>query len=174
LERCSGGTDSTRRRVVQPFSHVPSTSASQVRSRRSTRHRKKTPAVHRAAAGGRRTRTAPAPSPGTALQVVQQPLPFSAAQRCQARGNPDTSIAEPPVSVDRLEWEHLQRVLMEYGGNISAAARAPGMHRRAAYAEPFTRSSSRSVGGRLFACGLVLVPRLICPAVLSPRARGPG
>jgi two-component system response regulator RegA len=30
----------------------------------------------------------------------------------------------------RLEWEHIQRVLAECGGNISAAARRLGMHRR--------------------------------------------
>lgn len=35
-----------------------------------------------------------------------------------------------PPSVDRLEWEHIQRVLQEYDGNISATARALGMHRR--------------------------------------------
>lgn len=44
----------------------------------------------------------------------------------------DSSIApsERPLSVRRLEWEHLQKVLMEHDGNISAAARALGMHRR--------------------------------------------
>lgn len=35
-----------------------------------------------------------------------------------------------PPSVDRLEWEHIQRVLQEHDGNISATARALGMHRR--------------------------------------------
>lgn len=35
-----------------------------------------------------------------------------------------------PISVDRLEWEHIQKVLQEQGGNISATARALGMHRR--------------------------------------------
>jgi len=34
------------------------------------------------------------------------------------------------LSVDRVEWEHIQRVLTEHQGNISAAARALGMHRR--------------------------------------------
>lgn len=34
-----------------------------------------------------------------------------------------------PMSVRRLEWEHLQRVLAEHDGNISAAARALGLHR---------------------------------------------
>lgn len=33
-------------------------------------------------------------------------------------------------SVRRLEWEHIQRVLHEHAGNVSAAARALGMHRR--------------------------------------------
>ena len=35
-----------------------------------------------------------------------------------------------PLSVDRLEWEHIQRVLAEHRGNISATARALNMHRR--------------------------------------------
>ena len=38
--------------------------------------------------------------------------------------------ADNPMSVDRLEWEHLQRVLMENDGNVSATARALNMHRR--------------------------------------------
>ncbi len=37
--------------------------------------------------------------------------------------------ARPP-SVERLEWEHIQRVLHENQGNISATARALNMHRR--------------------------------------------
>jgi two-component system response regulator RegA len=37
--------------------------------------------------------------------------------------------ARPP-SVERLEWEHIQRVLHEHHGNISATARALNMHRR--------------------------------------------
>jgi two-component system response regulator RegA len=35
-----------------------------------------------------------------------------------------------PLSVSRLEWEHIQRVLGEHDGNISATARALNMHRR--------------------------------------------
>jgi len=34
------------------------------------------------------------------------------------------------ISVDRLAWEHIQRVLLEEGGNISSTARRLGMHRR--------------------------------------------
>lgn len=37
--------------------------------------------------------------------------------------------AEPP-SVEEMEWEHIQRVLNEHDGNISATARALNMHRR--------------------------------------------
>ncbi len=35
-----------------------------------------------------------------------------------------------PLSVKRVEWEHIQRVLTENQGNISATARALGVHRR--------------------------------------------
>ena len=39
-------------------------------------------------------------------------------------------VADKPLSVERLEWEHIQRVMGEHQGNISATARALGMHRR--------------------------------------------
>jgi two-component system response regulator RegA len=35
-----------------------------------------------------------------------------------------------PMSVERLEWEHIQKVLQEHDGNISATARSLGMYRR--------------------------------------------
>jgi two-component system response regulator RegA len=43
-----------------------------------------------------------------------------------------TDAAAPlePMSPRRLEWEHLQRVLAEHDGNISATARTLRMHRR--------------------------------------------
>lgn len=41
----------------------------------------------------------------------------------------DLPVVEP-LSVDRLEWEHIQRVLHENDGNVSATARALKMHRR--------------------------------------------
>lgn len=40
------------------------------------------------------------------------------------------NIALKPPSLERLEWEHIQRVLNENNGNISATARALDMHRR--------------------------------------------
>jgi len=45
-------------------------------------------------------------------------------------GDATVSPAGQPLSVKRLEWEHLQKVLIEHNGNISAAARAMKMHRR--------------------------------------------
>jgi len=42
----------------------------------------------------------------------------------------DIPINQKPMSVDRLEWEHIQKVLQDNEGNISASARALGMHRR--------------------------------------------
>ena len=48
----------------------------------------------------------------------------------KAEGDANINVAPNPLSVDRLEWEHLQRVLNDHDGNISATARALNMHRR--------------------------------------------
>jgi two-component system response regulator RegA len=45
-------------------------------------------------------------------------------------GNESFPIEGKPMSVERVEWEYIQRVLHEHGGNISATARALSMHRR--------------------------------------------
>jgi two-component system response regulator RegA len=45
-------------------------------------------------------------------------------------GDSGVSLSDSPLSVRRLEWEHLQKVLTECGGNVSAAARRLRMHRR--------------------------------------------
>jgi len=45
-------------------------------------------------------------------------------------GDSSVQINQNPLSIKRLEWEHLQKVLMQHDGNISAAARALNMHRR--------------------------------------------
>jgi|SRR5690606_12002406 len=49
----------------------------------------------------------------------------------------DNSMVQPEQSIDshamspkRLEWEHIQRVLMQYDGNITKTAEALNMHRR--------------------------------------------
>ena len=38
--------------------------------------------------------------------------------------------AATPATLERVEWEHLQRVLADCGGNISQAAKVLGLHRR--------------------------------------------
>ncbi len=45
-------------------------------------------------------------------------------------GDAEVEVASQPLSVNRIEWEHIQKVLNDNGGNISATARALGMHRR--------------------------------------------
>ncbi len=62
------------------------------------------------------------------------PKPADADEILAALGREagDAAILPPddPMSVDRLEWEHIQKVLAEHDGNISATARALKMHRR--------------------------------------------
>ncbi len=45
-------------------------------------------------------------------------------------GDAEVPISTHPLSVDRLEWEYIQRVLNENKGNISVTARILNMHRR--------------------------------------------
>jgi len=58
-------------------------------------------------------------TPDEILQALEQAAPDAAVP-----------IPEAPPSVARVEWEHIQRVLTEHGGNVSATARALRMHRR--------------------------------------------
>ncbi|MDO8812089.1 MAG: response regulator transcription factor [Gallionella sp.] len=44
--------------------------------------------------------------------------------------NPDAPFNAQILTVDQMEWEHIQRVLKEHQGNVSASARALNMHRR--------------------------------------------
>lgn len=41
-----------------------------------------------------------------------------------------TPVDDTPPSFNRLAWEHINQVLDKHDGNISATARALGMHRR--------------------------------------------
>ena len=53
---------------------------------------------------------------------------IAAFERGDATGA--TAPAAKPMSLKRLEWEHIERVPRECDGNVSAAARALSMHRR--------------------------------------------
>lgn len=54
---------------------------------------------------------------------------FQADQTAPVASTP-AAVSPVPMSVERMEWEHIQRVLREHKGNISATARALSMHRR--------------------------------------------
>lgn len=57
--------------------------------------------------------------------------PFAATQVLQriARGEP--AVPDPTTpTLDQIEWEHISRVLMDHGGNITAAAEALGVLRQ--------------------------------------------
>jgi two-component system response regulator RegA len=51
-------------------------------------------------------------------------------QAFEAGEEHSAAVPTDPISVERLEWEHIQRILQDQHGNISATARALGMHRR--------------------------------------------
>jgi len=50
-------------------------------------------------------------------------------QREHAPASPEPEAWAAP-SLGRLEWEHIHRVLVDCGGNVSRAARVLGLHRR--------------------------------------------
>lgn len=65
---------------------------------------------------------------------LAKPVTGSAVADALERGAPldrPGHADEPqPMSPRRLEWEHIQRVLTEHDGNVSATARMLRMHRR--------------------------------------------
>lgn len=66
-----------------------------------------------------------------AVNYACKPLGVEEILAILVEGKESNAMPEDePVSVDRLEWEHIQRVLDDNNGNISATARSLGMHRR--------------------------------------------
>ncbi len=69
-----------------------------------------------------------------ATQYFAKPVEVEAIVATFAADTPASAEAMPvpaiPLSIGRLEWEHIQRVLLENDGNISATARVLRMHRR--------------------------------------------
>lgn len=66
-----------------------------------------------------------------ATQYLAKPVDVNAV--IKALSGEDELISpftEDPLRMDRLEWEHIQRVLAENNGNVSATARCLKMHRR--------------------------------------------
>jgi two-component system, response regulator RegA len=66
--------------------------------------------------------------PADADQILAA-LGLDGAGVAEPRPSAPASSIETP-SLERVEWEHIQRVLSDYGGNISRAASVLGLHRR--------------------------------------------
>jgi two-component system response regulator RegA len=67
-----------------------------------------------------------------ARQYLSKPVEIEAIVKALLEDQPPdlASAPEETLSVSRLEWEHIHRVLTEHEGNVSATARALKMHRR--------------------------------------------
>ncbi|HEY5762739.1 MAG TPA: response regulator [Rhodocyclaceae bacterium] len=48
----------------------------------------------------------------------------------RVEGDPSTPVPQHPITLERMEWEHIQKVLLDNDGNVTAAARALKVHRR--------------------------------------------
>lgn len=82
-----------------------------------------------------------------ATYYLAKPADADAVVRAFDAGDPEpvaAAVTPPPQppSVRRVEWEHIQRVLRDCGGNVSAAARALRMHRRTLQRKLGKRSGS--------------------------------
>lgn len=67
-----------------------------------------------------------------ATHYLAKPADVASILKALEGTEPEPAAEAPsdPLSVSRIEWEHIQRVLAEHEGNISATARALKMHRR--------------------------------------------
>lgn len=71
-----------------------------------------------------------------AQEYLAKPVDPAAVMRALEHEDPEgpdeagADAPDVPLSVDQVEWEHIQRVLTEHAGNITATARALNMHRR--------------------------------------------
>jgi len=67
-----------------------------------------------------------------AADYLSKPVTASDVVRALTGDPKDRELPEDfsPMSVERMEWEHIQKVLKENDGNISATARSLNMYRR--------------------------------------------
>ncbi len=85
-----------------------------------------------------------------AVQYLAKPVDVATLLRAfghtaegSAEAGTAATISPVPMSVDRMEWEHIQRILREHKGNISSTARALNMHRRTLQRKLLKRPTSR-------------------------------
>jgi two-component system response regulator RegA len=55
---------------------------------------------------------------------------LAAYENLRSAPNMELEVPETVPTLARVEWEHMQRVITDCGGNISQAARLLGIHRR--------------------------------------------
>jgi two-component system response regulator RegA len=67
-----------------------------------------------------------------AIQYITKPANVDEILTAFSQNDPNVELqpVEQPLSVKRIQWEHMQKVLLECGGNISETARQLHMHRR--------------------------------------------
>jgi two-component system response regulator RegA len=65
-----------------------------------------------------------------AVDYLTKPVDAAACERALLGKAGIAGDPDDVPSLDRVEWEYLQRVLADAGGNVSEAARRLGMHRR--------------------------------------------
>jgi len=67
-----------------------------------------------------------------ATQYLVKPVDAPTVEAAFHHDGGDVTVASSDhmLSVERLEWEYIQRVLGEQHGNVSATARALNMHRK--------------------------------------------
>lgn len=65
-----------------------------------------------------------------ALNYFCKPVEVDEILQAFANEAQEIELPENPTTLDRLEWEHIQKTLLDNEGNISACARVLGMHRR--------------------------------------------
>ena len=81
-----------------------------------------------------------------AVQYLAKPVDVDAILAALDDGvapEAESTVDAIPLTVSRLEWEHIQRVLHENDGNISATARALKMHRRTLQRKLMKRPSAQ-------------------------------
>jgi two-component system response regulator RegA len=65
-----------------------------------------------------------------AADYLVKPVDAADCERALLGRRPEGAALDDVPSLDRVEWEYLQRVMADCDGNVSEAARRLGMHRR--------------------------------------------
>jgi len=78
-----------------------------------------------------------------AVDYLTKPADADEILRAFAPRAGDEAEEAAAPSLHRVEWEHIQRVLSDCGGNVSRAARVLGLHRRTLQRKLATRPPAR-------------------------------